>query len=619
MAAEPKPEPSESARAIAKAIGGEVVPLRRPPAVTARIDRTERWNVGQEFGDLRASQMAGILLRAKQGDIAEWSDLALYMLRDDIVGSLHQTRVLRVTQADYIVTPSKRGNPRLAELAADLCDGLMLRIAEWPLAMKRLLHAIAAGFAAGELAWEHDRIKRQYYVREIKFVHNHRFRFDEQWELRLYDRGSRQTPASMYGEALKPGGWIVHQHQPRADYPGTAGQLFEVAWMWLFRRWVDKFHVGGVERAGNPNPYARVPENTPQATRDQIQADLESLANGSAGVVNDNVEILALEAAAATRSWEAYTDYLEQSERRMTISYLGASDAVAPGANGSQAAVSTRVGASMDPRMVDDGASFCATVQAQIFRWYLYWNCHLLGVRFDQVDTIPLPEMRLKTADDEVKRDHSDRAQEISDEGGIVEPGQEPVAAPLVGTGGGDTSGPVVAPEGAPVQALALNGAQVTSLQEIVQAAARGELPRDSAMELIQIAFPTVTPERADKLLGSIGRGFEPTPEPAPFNPFGGKPKAAPAPGGDAPAADASEKPAADPELLADAQAALDQLDDDGPAPDPKARARATRATGPAARATSSRLPSPIALALSSGLGASGRSSPSRSSTPRKR
>lgn len=64
------------------------------------------------------------------------------------------------------------------------------------------------------------------------------------------------------------------------------------------------------------------------------------------------------------------------------------------------------------------------------------------------------------------------------------------------------------------VQQQALNGAQVTSLVDIVVQVAAGALPRESAVQMIVLAF-NVKPEDAEKILGSAGNGFEPKqPEP---------------------------------------------------------------------------------------------------------
>lgn len=69
----------------------------------------------------------------------------------------------------------------------------------------------------------------------------------------------------------------------------------------------------------------------------------------------------------------------------------------------------------------------------------------------------------------------------------------------------------------------ALNGAQVTSLVQVVQLVASGELPRETGVAIITACFP-LSPEQADAVMGPVGKGFEPPPpEPAPA-PFGGPP-----------------------------------------------------------------------------------------------
>lgn len=62
------------------------------------------------------------------------------------------------------------------------------------------------------------------------------------------------------------------------------------------------------------------------------------------------------------------------------------------------------------------------------------------------------------------------------------------------------------------VQDTALNGAQIASLKEIVEAVGAGMLNPDTAIELILVSFPTVTKEQADAIIDPM-RGFEPTPE----------------------------------------------------------------------------------------------------------
>lgn len=61
-------------------------------------------------------------------------------------------------------------------------------------------------------------------------------------------------------------------------------------------------------------------------------------------------------------------------------------------------------------------------------------------------------------------------------------------------------------------QEVSLNGAQVTSMVQIVSQVAAGLLPRDSAIQMLMAAFP-VSSEQAEKIMGDVGRGFSVSPE----------------------------------------------------------------------------------------------------------
>ena len=58
---------------------------------------------------------------------------------------------------------------------------------------------------------------------------------------------------------------------------------------------------------------------------------------------------------------------------------------------------------------------------------------------------------------------------------------------------------------------VALNGAQIDAVLTLMQEVAGGRLPRDSAINLISVGFNIPT-EAVERILGSIGQGFVPTP-----------------------------------------------------------------------------------------------------------
>lgn len=76
----------------------------------------------------------------------------------------------------------------------------------------------------------------------------------------------------------------------------------------------------------------------------------------------------------------------------------------------------------------------------------------------------------------------------------------------------GDAPAPVdgapgAAPAGGPVQAIALNGAQMAGLLGIVRAVTAGEIPREAAIELVLASIPSLPRDQAVRMIGP--EGFE--------------------------------------------------------------------------------------------------------------
>lgn len=64
-------------------------------------------------------------------------------------------------------------------------------------------------------------------------------------------------------------------------------------------------------------------------------------------------------------------------------------------------------------------------------------------------------------------------------------------------------------PEEAVNPNAALNGAQVQALKDIIASVARGEIPRDTGIGLIEASFP-LSREQADRIMGRVGQDFVP-------------------------------------------------------------------------------------------------------------
>lgn len=117
-----------------------------------------------------------------------------------------------------------------------------------------------------------------------------------------------------------------------------------------------------------------------------------------------------------------------------------------------------------------------------------------------------LPGSVIDSAEDEMKRGdmESNGIGDMEDEAATMETG--------VGAG---------MPTDGNVANTALNGAQVSSLVEICTSVAEELLPVETAIEILLIAFPTISLEEAQAMLGPL-ENFEPK-KPEPVIPFGGQ------------------------------------------------------------------------------------------------
>lgn len=116
----------------------------------------------------------------------------------------------------------------------------------------------------------------------------------------------------------------------------------------------------------------------------------------------------------------------------------------------------------------------------------------------------------------------------------VTEPEPEPGAEPKPTEPSGEPAPTTASGDVAPtddLQKTALNGAQVTSLVEVIKQVATGQLPRETGIEVIVVAFQ-VSREDAERMMGDVGAGFVPetpastNPTPPQLQPFTGQPPA---------------------------------------------------------------------------------------------
>jgi len=423
-----------------------------PPRPQGAMVRAERFRQSGPFGDLEASRLTTILQQAELGNIAQWAMLCDFIRgSDDTVAGLLETRRLRVRQAEIKIVPGRKNANADDTLAAQLVADALDRIEDRDGAIDHILLGQSDGTSYTEILWGYDAATDTVWPTALVPVHLRRFRFDEHWKSRLYDNGQNPGPDG-YGEILEPNGkWIIYQHSAGAVYPGQFGIMRSIAWRWLFLRWAHRFAIEFLDRFGQPYIWARVQKNTSGSTRDDVRESLERLTAEHVAVFEEGGEIV-IEAAGAAAGSDHYDTYIANASSAIATRILGTSDASAPGKNGSNAAVEARVDAVVDPRTRADAAELWSTLRRDLFRWILIKNAHKF------TGTPAIPEAKL-----------------IQDVGVETD-----------------------------VQASALNGAQVSSLVDVIAQASAGLIPVSAARAIVAAANPTLPPEALDAMFADV-------------------------------------------------------------------------------------------------------------------
>jgi hypothetical protein len=501
--------------------------------------------------DLTIGDVASILRAGEEGETRRLADLWLRMLKTDAhLASVWLSRINPVASSRWELSPGEgpESTAAAARRLRDACEEALRRLGNLEPVFTRQLGALGPGYSVAEIVWGRARLLGipGWAPAKIKPVHARRFQFSDDFEVGLYDEGTAVSRLEVEGFDVTPirgrggvmarlpaGKYLVHQPPTIDDYPTATGLVHPIARWWWAKQVVTKYWLGGAELAANPRLIGRLAQLANKVAADDLAAGLESLAGD--GVImlrgESNVEIVPGQGTAATSVWETLAKFLDAAISKVV---LGSTLNVEIGdTGGNRAAAESQGETTIDPRKEQDGAQLWATWQDQLFTFIRDFNPHL----FPPDTPLPIGDFVFAEPPVEVDQPMIDsgwlKVDQLLVSRGLPPLGGEageaflprPVddfgarpALPPVATPGlpdePDAPEGIDAPEaaGAPVdvQETALNGAQVTALLEIVGQVVAGQLPRQTAIEVIVSAFP-IDRAQADRILGDVGRTFTPT------------------------------------------------------------------------------------------------------------
>lgn len=534
----------------------------RGPRLGRKTPRTtvSRWDRTQ-YTELRFSELTERIREAEQGKVERWADLTRRMMKTDPdLVSVVQTRLDAVARARYELAPPDAVLDEMAEVAkeaAELCETHCFReLPDFEQAMRDLLDGIGMGFGVAEIVWGRKQILYKgrrvgiFAPVDLIAVHPRRMAYTEDFRLALkvtpgLEIEGMERVATRDGPAvlLPPDKYVVHQPRTILDYPTSTGLFMSVARPWWVKQWVTKYWLSGAEKAANPRVLGKYPQGATNDVREELFDALEAMAADGIGVMADTTALEYLQG-----NFSGAADVWERLERAQIAKYakawLGSTLNVEIGdTGGNRAAAESQADTTIDPRRDRDGQSLWGDLRRHLIEPFVRFNTAPIGDLWSVKP--PVPVGRFVHVEDAVEVDKDaidagvvtvnelresrglspwpdDRGDRIVQPLARATPDLPPIPVP-------DAS-PSVPPEllaTEDVQSSALNGAQVSSMLDIVQRVAEGLLPRQSAIEIIVSAFP-IDRSQAERILGEVGRTFRPQ-EPKPQEPKPQEPTA-PAP-----------------------------------------------------------------------------------------
>jgi phage gp29-like protein len=472
------------------------------------------------YQELPWDALVSILKQAERGNTEKLADLSRRMLTDGHLASNVETRKLAIATAKLAIEPANPDDEIDVRGAADaqrMLDGLpMSRV------KKDLADGIWVGWALCQILWE----ARGTWIwpKDVVWNHPRRFRFGWNWEPYVFDDGramagqkdlspeeqKRCRDLNIQGLPLEPYRWLVHMPRAYPDFPQVGGVCLAALRAWWIKANALRYQLAGAEMLGNGRVHG---EQDPAADAATKAAFLDNLANwGATGVLvttpGAKVNLTQPLAQGSSSVWSSLIQEMNSEESKAV---LGSTLAVEAGPTGSRAQAETQVSATIDPRAEVDDDEIRHTIHRDLVEAFLELNAINYGrkpnVRTRSVwveEEATIDEVALKTGYVKVNQFLTSRGLPPLENGGDEFIKLDGVGM-LPGLPAPSADLPTAA-DGTKVEAVAdtaLNGAQVTSLSELLAGVAAGTLAPEAAILFIVSSFPSIPQERAQAMVNA--------------------------------------------------------------------------------------------------------------------
>jgi phage gp29-like protein len=387
-----------------------------------------------------------------------------------------------------------------AELVRDWLDTGVLQ-----LALFDILDAIGKGRSACEIIWKTT--SSLWTPEKIKWRDPRHFEYDRTTgeDLRLRtNEGPKRLPAAKF---------IVHEHKAKSGLPIRGGLARALAWGYLFKNYAIKDWVIFLEGYGHPLRLGKYGPNETEGNKRILASALTQLGADAWGAIPETMSVEFIDRKAGTAPndlWRSKAEFWDLQFSKAVLGQTMTTDAQAAGMGSGQANVQDGVRGDITDA---DAILSSATLTRDVVVPMIILNRgprkkypRLRIGRPDEVDA----KVDIENASTLVAMGVKIGGNQMRERAGLPAPeeGEEPLVAagvaaavPMGADGEDGTTNP-----GAQVQQLALNGAQIKSLLEIVQAVEGGTMGEDAARAVIKTSFPAIGDTEIDELVAGAGK-----------------------------------------------------------------------------------------------------------------
>ncbi|EKE75196.1 DUF935 domain-containing protein [Gallaecimonas xiamenensis] len=466
---------------------------------TAQVGFVRREWVEHPTSGLTPARLAEIMRDAEIGRLTDQLDLADDIEEKDahVMAELAKRKNALLGKSWLIKTPPNASDAEQRD--ADMVNEVLNSLPEFEDLVLDMGDAILRGMNNSQITWDRD--GQLYYPAKLETIPARRFTVDEDNPNTVLLRldGGLSAPLWKWG-------WVQHSHKAKSGYIARAGLIRVLAWPFLFKNYSVRDLAEFLEIYGLPLRLGKYPTGASDTEKSTLLRAIMSIGHNAGGIIPKGMDIEFQEAAkGASDPYMAMMDWAERSQSKAILGGTLTSQADGKSSTNALGNVHNEV---REELVAADLRQIASTLTRDLVLPLLELNGkgdyhnprRRLRLEFDtqQPEDMaafatalpPLVQMGTKIP-----------ANWVNDKLKIPVPKDGEAVLGMVQTG---LPGQEAAPAGQAdsVQQTALNGAQITSLSEIIQQVQSGTLDTQRAKALIKAGFPAIDDAAINNLLG---------------------------------------------------------------------------------------------------------------------